>query len=187
AAAAAATAAYRGHIAVVPADCGGVAGRGTGATEALVEMLPALPPSRRELQRSAAVLVGGLAAWLARRPRSLEPALQSVLGVLGLEEGGGRDGQVSMRDKGEDHVGAVALAKLVSAAGPSLAAVPELPTHLLRRYLELSAQLQRHRLFRPGTGSGATAAAAVPSSGEWGTAAGPTPNDNLGGRTSAAS
>lgn len=103
---AAAVAAYRGHIAVVPADGGGpAAGRGTGATEALVDMLPALPSSRRELQRSAAVLVGGLAAWLARRPRSLEPALQSVLGVLGLEEGGGTgDGGVSMRDKGEDHV-----------------------------------------------------------------------------------
>lgn len=64
-------------------------------------------------------------------------------------------------------VGAVALAKLVSAAGPSLAAVPALPTHLLRRYLDLSAQLQHHRLCRPSTGS-ATA-----------------PNGDLGGRTSA--
>lgn len=99
--AATAAAAFRGHI---PADGGvvGGGGRGMGATEALVEMLPSLPPGRRELQRSAAVLVGGLAAWLARRPRSLEPALRSVLGVLGLEEEEG--GQAFMRDKGEDHV-----------------------------------------------------------------------------------
>ncbi|CBJ31043.1 conserved unknown protein [Ectocarpus siliculosus] len=145
----AATAAAAAFRVYVPADGGvvGDGGRGTGATEALVEMLPSLPPGRRELQRSAAVLVGGLAAWLARRPRSLEPALQSVLGVLGLEEEGG--GQAFMRDKGEDHVGAVALSKLVSAAGPSLAAVPSLPTHLLQRYLGLSAQLQSHRLLRP--------------------------------------
>lgn len=71
--------------------------------EALVDMLPVLPPALRELQRSAAVLVGGLARWLSRRPRALEPALQSVLGMLGLEEGG-RRGEASMRDKGEDHV-----------------------------------------------------------------------------------
>ncbi|CAN0094993.1 unnamed protein product, partial [Ectocarpus fasciculatus] len=161
---AAAAAPFRG---LVPADGGvvGGGGRGTGATEALVEMLPSLPPGRRELQRSAAVLVGGLAAWLARRPRSLEPALQSVLGVLGLEEEEG-GGQAFMRDKGEDHVGAVALSKLVSAAGPSLAAVPSLPTHLLQRYLGLSAQLQRHRLLRPrpvaeGRGPAAAAAAAA--------------------------
>lgn len=43
----------------------------------------------------------------------------------------------------------MALSKLVSAAGPSLAAVPSLPTHLLQRYLGLSAQLQSYRLLRP--------------------------------------
>lgn len=75
---------------------------GAGAMEALVAMLPALPPVR-ELQRSAAVLVGGLAGWLARRPGSLEPALRTVLGVLRLEEGDAK-GAPSMRDKGEDHV-----------------------------------------------------------------------------------
>lgn len=100
-----------GHVAIVPAEGGGgggppggsSGGGGTGATEALVAMLPELPRGRRELQRSAAVLVGALAAWLARRPRSLEPALKTVLAVLGLEEGGG-GGECSMRDKGEDHV-----------------------------------------------------------------------------------
>lgn len=38
------------------------------------------------------------------------------------------------------------MAKLVAAAGPSLAAIPSLPSHLLERYLELSLQLQRYRL-----------------------------------------
>ncbi|CAN0236553.1 unnamed protein product, partial [Ectocarpus sp. 4 AP-2014] len=174
---AAAAAAFWGYV---PADSGvvGDGGRGTGATEALVEMLPSLPPGRRELQRSAAVLVGGLATWLARRPRSLEPALQSVLGVLGLEEEGGS--QAFMRDKGEDHVGAVALSKLVSAAGPSLAAVPSLPTHLLQRYLGLSSQLQSHRLLRPrpvaegrGPPTGPAAPAAQPLPSERLTVSGP--------------
>lgn len=60
----------------------------------------------------------------------------------------------------------MALSKLVSAAGPSLAAVPSLPTHLLQRYLGLSAQLQRHRLLRPrpvAEGRGPAAAAAGPA------------------------
>lgn len=83
---------------------GGGGGSGTGATEALVAMLPELPHEGRELQRSATVLVGALANWLARRPGSLEPALQTVLGALGLEEAGGGRGEPSMRDKGEDHV-----------------------------------------------------------------------------------
>lgn len=51
-------------------------------------------------------------------------------------------------------VGAVALAKLVSAAGPSLASIPRFPTHLLERYLELSLQLQRHRLRSQTGGDG---------------------------------
>ena len=88
---------------IVPLEGGGV-GVGTGAMDVLVELLPALPPAKRELQRSAAVLVGGLAEWLARRPRSLEPALQFVLKVLQLEEEGVVEGEASMRDKGHDHV-----------------------------------------------------------------------------------
>eukprot|EP00904_Undaria_pinnatifida_P009295 jgi/Undpi1/5496/HiC_scaffold_2.g00775.m1 len=130
---------------IVPLE-GGVVGVGTGAMDVLVELLPALPPAKRELQRSAAVLVGGLAEWLARRPRSLEPALQFVLKVLQLGEEGVVGGEASMHDKGHDHVGVVALAKLVSTAGPSLASVPTLPTHLLERYLDFSSHLQRHRL-----------------------------------------
>lgn len=49
----------------------------------------------------------------------------------------------------------MALAKIVAAAGPSLAAVPKLSTHLLQRYLGLSVQLQRHRLRLPPTASAA--------------------------------
>lgn len=74
------------------------------ALEAIVHALPALPPRVRELQRSVAVLVGGLAPWLARWPRCLEPALNAVLGALGLEEDGVSKSEVSMREKGEDHV-----------------------------------------------------------------------------------
>lgn len=106
-----------GGIPVVPrgdppggwAEAGG--GYGAGAMDALVETLPALPPIR-ELQRSAAVLVGGLAAWLARRPRNLEPALQTLLCVLRLEEEGAVKGATaSMRDKGEDHVSSLGYGK----------------------------------------------------------------------------
>lgn len=74
------------------------------ALQAVVQALPALPPRMRELQRSVAVLVGGLAPWIARRPRCLEPALNAVLGALSLEEDGASKSEVSMRDKGEDHV-----------------------------------------------------------------------------------
>ena len=90
---------------VVPREAGmSVPGEGVGsAMETLVETLPALP-IMRELQRSAAVFIGASAEWLARRPRALEPALQTVLGALRLEEEGRGSGEASMRDKGEDHV-----------------------------------------------------------------------------------
>lgn len=82
----------------------GPPGTGTRApVEVLVEMLPRLPP-RRDLQKSAAVLIGESAEWLARRPRVLESALNTLLGVMSLEEEGSGEGEVSMRDKGDDHV-----------------------------------------------------------------------------------
>lgn len=81
-------------------------------------------------------------------------------------------------------VAAVALYKLSGAAGPSLAAMPKLPTHLLDRYLGFSLQLQRHRLHvaspsawapqaggvsrgvhQPGTGGAVSSPAPPPPSG----------------------
>ncbi|CAM9973938.1 unnamed protein product [Sphacelaria rigidula] len=119
---------------------------GNSALEAIVHALPALPSRARELQISVAVLVGGLAPWLARRPGCLEPALNAALGALELDEEAASKAEVSMREKGGNHVGAVSLSKLASAAGASLVAVPPPPTHLLQRYLQLSQSLQQHRL-----------------------------------------
>lgn len=95
---------------VPPPDGGGV-GEQTGALEAVVAALPALPPRKRELQRSVAVMVGGLAPWLARRPGSLEPALKAVVGAFELEEEGALEGEIVMRDKGEEHVSSSAVLK----------------------------------------------------------------------------
>lgn len=83
-------------------------GRGSeAALEALVDALPALPVGLRQLQRSAVVLIGGLGPWLAKRARSTESALKSLLNCLALaEEGAGQEPhrEASMREKGEEHV-----------------------------------------------------------------------------------
>ncbi|CAM9305580.1 unnamed protein product, partial [Discosporangium mesarthrocarpum] len=96
--------------------------------------LPLLPP-HPPLQRAGAVLVGALAPWLAARPAHLERGFRQVLRSLNVPE----EGRTwSMQAKGADHVGVVALSKLVAVAGLTLASAPGLLNHLLGTYLSLA-------------------------------------------------